>query len=403
MPAYPLRHGWYFLEKNMNSLISKIYLYKFLDGFLPIIPLYLIMFNERGINPIEISLLLIISSFVYIACEIPTGILADKYSRKSLLIIGSCLRAVAFLVWLIQPTFVGFLIGFIVWGISSSLISGTYQALIYDELAANKKSKLYVMVAGRARAISLISNFISAAAATVFLFVGDWLILVISITMSLLAAVVAGTLPSPPKKEDTAEIVLGKDVLHSAFKEIKGNKLIIIYLTSALVIGAAFTLIDEYSPLVFLDADIHKLFVPIVSAVFLVLAILGSFCAVYFEKISFRKIIGILFLTGLLIASVTFLNNIAVVVALAAAIFILKLISVLVEGRIQHEIKGTSRATILSVGELSTELGIIVLYALYGLLAQNGSNVIAISAVGIIVACSAVAILLAASWQRSRS
>ncbi len=393
-------HGWYFLEKNMNSLISKIYLYKFLDGFLPIMPLYLIMFSEHSLDPLKISILLIVSSFVYILCEIPTGVLADKYSRKNLLIIGSALRAVTFIIWFLQPTFVGFLIGLIIWGVSSSLISGTYQALIHDELAVNKKASLYVKIAGRVRALSLISNFISAAAATVFLFVGDWLILAVSILMSLSASVVAATLPNPPKKED-AELVINKKILTNAFKEIRGNRLIILYLSSALVIGGTFTLIDEYGPLLFLDAGINKLYVPIVSAVFLVLAVIGSFCAVYFEKMSFRKTLIILFLVGLLITSVILLNNIAVVFVLAVSVFILKLISVLIEGRVQHEIKGKSRATILSIGELSTELFIIVLYAVYGFIAQAGSNTSAVSALGIVVIVSAILILITTSWRQS--
>lgn len=384
----------------MNSLISKIYLYKFLDGFLPIMPLYLIMFSEHSLDPLKISILLIVSSFVYILCEIPTGVLADKYSRKNLLIIGSALRAVTFIIWFLQPTFVGFLIGLIIWGVSSSLISGTYQALIHDELAVNKKASLYVKIAGRVRALSLISNFISAAAATVFLFVGDWLILAVSILMSLSASVVAATLPNPPKKED-AELVINKKILTNAFKEIRGNRLIILYLSSALVIGGTFTLIDEYGPLLFLDAGINKLYVPIVSAVFLVLAVIGSFCAVYFEKMSFRKTLIILFLVGLLITSVILLNNIAVVFVLAVSVFILKLISVLIEGRVQHEIKGKSRATILSIGELSTELFIIVLYAVYGFIAQAGSNTSAVSALGIVVIVSAILILITTSWRQS--
>ena len=101
----------------MKKLLSIIYAYKFFDDFVLIYPLYAIMFADSGMTPWQIGVLLAAwsaSSFIF---EIPSGAWADRYSRKHILFIGQVIRALGYLSWLFFPNFLGFLIGFILWGI----------------------------------------------------------------------------------------------------------------------------------------------------------------------------------------------------------------------------------------------------------------------------------------------
>ena len=92
------------------------------------------MFAEFSMQPWQIASLLIVWSATAFTLEVPSGVLADKYSRRNILFIGQCIRSLGYLCWLFLPNYIGFLIGFILWGIESALSSGTFQSLLYDEL-----------------------------------------------------------------------------------------------------------------------------------------------------------------------------------------------------------------------------------------------------------------------------
>src|SRR5262249_44564357 len=117
--------------------LRKIYLYKIFDNFMLIYALYAVMFAQRGgLDTFQISVLFIIWTATGIVFEVPTGALADKYSRRGILAMGEIIRGLGYVTWLVWPTFWGFAIGFVGWGIGESLDSGTFQALVYDELRA---------------------------------------------------------------------------------------------------------------------------------------------------------------------------------------------------------------------------------------------------------------------------
>ena len=110
----------------MSSTLRKIYAYKISDNFMLIYPLYAVMFEARGgLDTFQISTLFIIWVVASMALEVPTGALADRYSRRNLLVIGECIRSLGYLSWLVWPTYLGFALGFVLWGAGEALDSGT--------------------------------------------------------------------------------------------------------------------------------------------------------------------------------------------------------------------------------------------------------------------------------------
>lgn len=118
-----------------TSFWRKIVLYAFFGNFLFIYPLYAVMFQDFGLSSVQIATLFIIWALSRLVLEVPSGALADVYSRKRLLIISQTLRIIGLFLWLLVPTFFGFMLGFICWGVAAALSSGTLEALVYDELA----------------------------------------------------------------------------------------------------------------------------------------------------------------------------------------------------------------------------------------------------------------------------
>ena len=76
-----------------------------------------------------------------IALEVPTGVVADRISRKvSIALSGICI-GVAAILYSITPNFYLFLLAEFIWAAGNTFISGADDALIYDTLKEEKRSK----------------------------------------------------------------------------------------------------------------------------------------------------------------------------------------------------------------------------------------------------------------------
>ncbi len=80
--------------------------------------------------------------------EVPSGILADLWSRKAIIALSMALKAGGFLIWAFRPDFTGFLLGFIAWGAQEAFTSGSSEALLFDALKIEGKKSSYEAVAG---------------------------------------------------------------------------------------------------------------------------------------------------------------------------------------------------------------------------------------------------------------
>src|SRR5689334_12839670 len=91
-----------------------------------------------GLLPYQLVLVgttLEISAFLF---EVPTGIVADVYSRRLSIIIGYLLMGVGFLIEGLFPLFIPILIAQVVWGLGYTFTSGATQAWISDEVGEEK-------------------------------------------------------------------------------------------------------------------------------------------------------------------------------------------------------------------------------------------------------------------------
>ena len=87
------------------------YAHGFLRELVLIYPTYAIMMQQGGISAIELSTLFIIWSFALFVFEVPSGILADRISRRNLLVISGMIKGSTFLIWWLVPGFCRLRIG----------------------------------------------------------------------------------------------------------------------------------------------------------------------------------------------------------------------------------------------------------------------------------------------------
>ena len=97
-----------------------------------------------GLTPLQLVLIgttLEVSTFVF---EVPTGIVADVYSRRLSIIIGYFLVGLGFLVEGFFPYFLPIVLAQAIWGLGYTFTSGAKQAWITDEIGEESANKLFI-------------------------------------------------------------------------------------------------------------------------------------------------------------------------------------------------------------------------------------------------------------------
>ncbi|MEV6428437.1 MFS transporter [Nocardia sp. NPDC051463] len=182
-------------------------LFKGIGDLIPLYALYALLFADHGLTTGQISSLFAIWSTTAFLLEVPSGAWADTVSRRALLVFSGVLLTAGFVAWTLVPSYLGFAAGFVLWGVSGALQSGTFEALLYDELAAQGQRAAYPRILGYARAASEAAIVIAIVAATPLYIWGGyallgWSSVVIAATHTLIGL----SLPSAPKAVSAAAV-----------------------------------------------------------------------------------------------------------------------------------------------------------------------------------------------------
>lgn len=191
-------------ENAYRTFLRNYYLAGFFEDFVFAYAIYNVFFKIRGMSIFQISLLLGWWAFAALAFEIPSGALADRWSRKKMLTLAPIIKSGCFIIWFFaQGNFYLYGLGFMFWALSESFVSGTTQALLYDQLKYSEKTDDYERVLGKktflsrlALAVSLISGGFIASHSM------DWALL-FSVIPLFFSALFASLIKEVPKAKST--------------------------------------------------------------------------------------------------------------------------------------------------------------------------------------------------------
>lgn len=343
----------------MKSLFTRIYAFVFLNDFILIYPLYAVMFTDHGLSAAQVASILAVWSGVVFVLEIPSGVLADKYSRRKILFWAQISRAIGYGVWIVFPSYWGFLTGFVLWGIKSALIHGTFEALVFDELKAEGEEGQYAKVMSRVRALAFLAILLASAAASLAVLLGYRFVLVLSIVSILGSAAAALTLPSAPRTKELEDGELPKSyltLLRLGITNVLSDPVVLKLALFMAFIGGILGTLDEFWP-IFADMSGAApwgipLFVGVISGV----QGLASFYAHKFESLSNRSFYIAVVVSGVLLMIASAIMSLWVLVLLVMVSTLDAVVRVVFDARLQHRIGSETRATISSVRGLLIEL-----------------------------------------------
>jgi MFS family permease len=327
---------------------------------------------------------------------VPSGAWADAVDRRLLLIASGLIYAGAFACWMVFPSLAGFLVGFMLWGLSGAMQSGTFEAYLYDELAQVGRESDYAQVKGLAQAVAAIGELATMAVAAWLMAAGGYeLVGWVSVALALVHAVAAASLPKarPVERADQfghRYVSMLREGLHETAR--------VPVVRRAVVVGAAMVglvAFDEYLTLVGHEQGLSAEQVPWLAAILVVGYSVGTLMAgVTASWASVR--VATLYGTGAVAVSAGVLaGGWAGYAALGVGYALLSNGYLVSEARLQEAIEGEARATVTSVWGLGSEVFAIIVFAAVGIGTQWWSLPMVVAACGVPLVLTA---LVATRW-----
>lgn len=352
------------------------------------------------LNPLQ---LILVGTTLELACfifEIPTGIVADVYSRKLSIVIGGVLTGVGFILEGSISSFVFVLVAQIVWGLGSTFISGSLEAWIAEEEKNKDLDEIYIKGAQAGQ----IGAFIGIVLSTVIANFSVRLPIIVSGVLFIILALFLWLYmpennfkPSAPRDLNTFKKMVY--TFKSGLKIVKSKSIIMILLAVTLFYGLSSEGYDRLSNAHFLqDTTLPKLGNLSSVTWFGIFGILGmilSFIVMHFMAKNLKNednrkngklllCINILYISSMLIFALTKNFSLMLIAYLATNTFRIinePIFSAWLNGHIDDN----SRATVLSINGQMNSLGQILGGPIIGIIATNISVSIGIACTSLLV------------------
>src|SRR5215207_9410627 len=115
--------------------VRRFYLYAFFIQFQLWFPIWVVYLQEkRGFSLTQVTAVDIAFWLVIVLAEMPTGAVADRWGRKTSLLLGAISFATAIFFFGLADSFWSVLVTYVIWGVSMTLASGADAAFLYDSL-----------------------------------------------------------------------------------------------------------------------------------------------------------------------------------------------------------------------------------------------------------------------------
>ena len=336
-----------------------------LSELVPYYPLYALLFVDTGLSEAQISVLFALWSITAFLAEVPTGALADRWSRRGALVLAGALQAAAF----------------VVWGVGGALMSGTSEALVYDGLAAVGGEGAYVRVHGWMTSAELLVQVPTALLASGLFALGGYpLVGWVSVGACLCAGLLALRFPEAPRVADGDGGTLRSGVTAA----LRRPGLLLVVLAVALVGGL--DAVEEYFPVLAADRGVAVTAVPVTILGISLAGAAGAALGGHAGRLPDRALPALLLVAGLLLAAGAVLPAVASLAAVALFYAIYLAVLVVAEARLQDRITGPYRATLTSVAGVGVELAALLVFGAWAVGGAVGVAVLVVAVVPVVLA-----------------
>ncbi len=345
------------IEMNAMNNVWKLYAARFFQSLIPAYVIERLFWEARGMTIQQVVYTEILYAATIVLLEVPTGILADRYGRKKLIVLAAALGCLEFLILIYAQTFWHFATVVVLAGVAAAASSGAENALLYDSLRRHGQEALFERKLGRLYALDFGAAVLAALS-------GGWLAgryeLELNYWLSLLGAA-AGlgfalllVEPSAPAEARDETIPIRRYVAES-LRFFRSRSDVRLILAAAMLTGAAIDFVDEFWQLYLDRFDVPLAWFGPFSAALLALRMPGGLLAdAMRRRFRYASPLAVsLAAVAVCLGVAGFAPGLGGAAALLGACLAAGLVEPLSAGYLHHRIEGPMRATIDSFRSLA--------------------------------------------------
>ena len=137
------------------------------------VPFLFLFFTEHGMDAGSYGVILTAYYATMFVAEVPTGVLADRFGARRMLVLGPALLAAGFLTFLVWRGYEGFVIGEVLLGLGHSVLSGPPTVALYEALKEHGQESRYLAEESRIHARRLYGTGASFLLGGLLVHLGD--------------------------------------------------------------------------------------------------------------------------------------------------------------------------------------------------------------------------------------
>lgn len=351
-----------------STFIGSFYISRFFFDFILIYAVEKLFFLSRGVNLSQIGVLLFLWSVMTLVLEVPTGIIADHWSRRKMLVLSGLFFSICYLVWIFSNSFWIFLLGFFFRTLGSTFTSGTLQAYVYDFLKLHHQENSFEKIWGRGNALRTLGIGFAVFLGGFLSQISYSIPLIISAASILIITAVALFWPEIPSVTSTSE----ENYWHffkSSLKTIHENCTLLRVFLYSIIIFSVFSTLEEFNDVYLNFLGFPNSTIGIIFALATIGQSIASAVAHKFKSHSWITLDLIAAAGILILVSIWLIKLPVMAIAVLFLGVMLEFSRVLNEGIIQKEAPPQQRATLASVNSFVSE--IIPLQLAFGFIADH--------------------------------
>lgn len=207
-----------------------LYVAIFFQGFVLWYAIEKLFMRQIGFDDASIGVMVAILSAVMLIVETPSGILADRWSRKGVLVLAGIALAISSLIGGLSQDMTAYFVAAGLWGIFFALYSGTNDSIVYDTLLEEgKDTGLYDRYYGRVKVVDsvalVIGSVLGGLAAAQLGIRGAYFL---TIPMALLSVVALLVFREPRLHKQHEQTTLAKHVKETFGAVVKEKSLVLV-------------------------------------------------------------------------------------------------------------------------------------------------------------------------------
>lgn len=340
---------------KLSTFTKLFYLFMFFIDFIFIYAVEKLFLLNRGINLTQIGILLFLWSAMTIVLEVPSGAIADRWSRRKMLILSGIFFSLCYLVWIFSYSFWLFLFGFFLTTLGGTFVSGTLQAYVYDYLKHSGRETQFEKIWGRGNAMRTLGIGVAVALGGFLSEISYELTLLLSSLSVLSISLIAFILPEIKAVKSTEEVKYWQFVKNSV-NTVLNNKVLLRLMIYTAIVLALLANLEEFNDVYLNLLGFRRSMIGLIFAVACACQALASSLAFKFKKHSWLLINSSVIIIALVLIAAAFIKHPLMAVGILSLGVIMEFISVLKEGLVQKETESYQRATVSSMSGLIMNL-----------------------------------------------